>query len=178
MLMPDWQLLTIANLVPRKRIDLCVEAGKLLAARKQIQWTVVGKGALEQQLNLTQYPFVRWIQRVPSLVQEYDKATVFVLPSEGEGFGMVYIESILCGCPAICRAGGAGEEIIRETGGGLAVDITDEKTAPERLVEAIEKIADNRDKYMNREVLQRSLAFADRDRLKQKWSAVVTELIK
>lgn len=178
MRMPGWQLLTIANLVPRKRIDLCVGAGKRLASEGNLTWTIVGKGPLEQNLNLAQYPFVRWIQRVPSLVEEYDKATVFVLPSEGEGFGMVYIESILCGCPAICRAGGAGEEIIRATGGGIAVDLSSETAAVERLTEAIRKIAQTRNDYMNVDVLKRALQFADRDRLRQRWLGMFEMLIK
>jgi phosphatidylinositol alpha-1,6-mannosyltransferase len=54
----------------------------------------------------------------------YRDATMFVMPSTGEGFGLVYLEAMQSSTPCIA-AKGAAEEIIRDGGDGLIVDPAD-----------------------------------------------------
>jgi glycosyltransferase involved in cell wall biosynthesis len=63
----------------------------------------------------------------------YSAATISVAPSPFEAFGLVYLESMACGCPPIgCRTGGA-PEVIRDGRTGVLVPPDD----PARLAEAM-----------------------------------------
>ena len=51
------------------------------------------------------------------LTAEFQACRLFALPSEREGFGLVYLEAMACGRPCLgARAGGAPEVITPETG--------------------------------------------------------------
>lgn len=59
------------------------------------------------------------------LAQQYRDAHVFVLPSQGEGFGLVYAEAMAAGLPCIAaQAGGAGE-VVLDGESGLLVPFGD-----------------------------------------------------
>ena len=66
---------------------------------------------------------MEFLNRVEILREQFQWADMFVLPSYDEGFGMVYVESIMCGCPVIGTRGEGATEIVEATGGGLLVDI-------------------------------------------------------
>ena len=166
------RVLTVANITPRKRIDLCVRTCRLMEPDFEIEWIVVGNGPLEQELDEEMPAAMERLDRLEwqELQQQYRQADVFVLPSRDEGFGMVYIESIMCGCPAICRKGDGGEEIMDRTGGGIAVDLpeADEESAA-RIRAAIVQILDNRERYSSPETVRRAREMVDPDEIKKKW---------
>jgi glycosyltransferase involved in cell wall biosynthesis len=55
---------------------------------------------------------------VPSedLVALYNAATLFVMPSIYEGFGLPALEAMSCKCPVVTSRGGSLEEVVGEAG--------------------------------------------------------------
>jgi glycosyltransferase involved in cell wall biosynthesis len=51
----------------------------------------------------------------------YQDATVFALPSDEEGLGLVVLESMACGVPVVATRGGGPEEIISDGSDGFLV---------------------------------------------------------
>lgn len=56
------------------------------------------------------------------LVDHYRLATVFALPSEGEGFGIVFLEAMGCGCPVLAGDRDASPDPLGDGAYGLLVD--------------------------------------------------------
>lgn len=84
-----------------------------------------GPGVQELQkraLNLRQIEFSGYVQEsaIPALWNETD---VFVMPSQGEGFGLVYIEAMRHGKPVIASCQDAGQEINIHGATGYNVDL-------------------------------------------------------
>lgn len=48
-------------------------------------------------------------------------ASLFVLPSHQEGFGIVVAEALACGVPAVVTPSGGPEELVRRSGGGVVL---------------------------------------------------------
>jgi glycosyltransferase involved in cell wall biosynthesis len=63
------------------------------------------------------------VGRVPrdELLHLYRRATVVVVPSRYEGFGLPAAEAMACGTPVVACASGALREVMRLTGGGILV---------------------------------------------------------
>ena len=57
----------------------------------------------------------------PALVQEYRRATLVIVPSRYEGFGLPAVEAMACGTPVIASDAGALTEVIHITEGGILV---------------------------------------------------------
>ncbi|MDD5427005.1 MAG: glycosyltransferase [candidate division Zixibacteria bacterium] len=172
--MQEYNILTIANLVPRKRIDLCAAACARMEKKHPLTWTVIGYGPLEEQIKKNAPKAMTFIGRVEDLVPYYRKADVFVLPSCDEGFGMVYVEAIMCRCPVVCRKDDGGQEIIDRTGGGLAIEIppSDDRAADE-IIRAIEKILDNKDSYISAEIIGKARQLVEPRAIKDIWEKLL-----
>jgi phosphatidyl-myo-inositol dimannoside synthase len=60
-----------------------------------------------------------------TLAELYDRAAVFVMPSRGEGFGLVYLEAMRAGRPCVAARASAAAEIVADGETGLLVDPLD-----------------------------------------------------
>lgn len=91
-----------------------------------IQLTLVGDGDARADLEAwaLQQPCasrLRFLGRVSDaeLQRQFRDADVFVLPSEGEGFGLVFAEAMAHGLPCVCVDAGAAPEVVQDGRTGL-----------------------------------------------------------
>lgn len=64
-------------------------------------------------------PGVELVGTPASVAPSLRTASVFVLPSHQEGFGIVVAEALACGVPAVVTPSGGPEELVRASGGGV-----------------------------------------------------------
>lgn len=111
---------SIGNLIQRKRFDLTIQAfAQSFRDNHNVMLTIIGDGPLKEKLkNLakeqgveSQVIFTGRMDR-NSVAQELQCANVFVLASDYETFGVVYIEAMACGNPVIGTRNGGANDII------------------------------------------------------------------
>jgi phosphatidylinositol alpha-1,6-mannosyltransferase len=100
-------ILVLSRLDPRKGIDKAIRAFAQLD-RPEAELLIAGTGRLESDLRqlateVGVHESVRFLgfisdDELPSL---YSSVDLFVLPSEYEGFGIVFMEAMACGTPVI-----------------------------------------------------------------------------
>jgi glycosyltransferase involved in cell wall biosynthesis len=121
-------ILTVARLASSDRykgIDRLIEAMPAIVAEEPTaRLRVVGRGddqtrlyELARSLRIaTSVEFAGFVSD-EKLHDEFDRCRLFALPSEKEGFGLVYVEAMAHGRPCLgANAGGAPEVITPETG--------------------------------------------------------------
>lgn len=67
------------------------------------------------------------------LERRYEEARLFVMPSRGEGFGLVYTEAMRKAVPVICSTHDSGKEIVVDGETGFAVNLDRPEELPDRL---------------------------------------------
>jgi teichuronic acid biosynthesis glycosyltransferase TuaC len=120
-------LVTVANLIERKRIADVTRALALLAGTwPHLRLVIVGDGperaALEAlATSLGVGDRVAFLGRLApdDAVAAARQASLFVLPSTDEAFGVAYVEAMAAGVPSIGCRGEDGPEEIAAAGGGI-----------------------------------------------------------
>jgi glycosyltransferase involved in cell wall biosynthesis len=120
---------TVANLVARKRHSDVIEAlARLRVRHPELRYVVVGDGPERERLHALSASLgvadrVQFTGQLPHrrAVSAAQNASVFVLPSVDEAFGVAYLEAMAGGVPAIGCAGEAGPAEIAAEGGGIAL---------------------------------------------------------
>jgi glycosyltransferase involved in cell wall biosynthesis len=72
------------------------------------------------------------------LLASYRSADVFLLPSNQEGFGIVYVEAMRQGCPVIAGNHGGAPEVVDHGVTGFLVEHGDEEAIATRVAELLE----------------------------------------
>lgn len=125
------RLLFVGNLIPRKGLHTLVEA--LLLLRRET-WSLDVVGDLDRDpaysLRVRRRvsesglePRITFHGCVPDalLAQRFAAGHVLTVPSSYEGFGIVYLEGMGFGLPAVATTSGAASELIRDGENGLLV---------------------------------------------------------
>lgn len=117
---------------------------RLAAAGHDVVFVVLGEGnqrfSLEQLARDYGVPNrVRFMGSVSRkiVIEAYRAADLFVMPSTGEGFGFVFLESMACGTPALGLAVAGALDALGDGELGMV-------TAEQDLVHAIERILNSR----------------------------------
>jgi glycosyltransferase involved in cell wall biosynthesis len=106
--------------------QLIQAVGQASLAGLPIRLEIVGDGDARPELETWLAPrpeanFVTLLGRVSDerLAQAYRENDVFCLPSEGEGFGLVFAEAMAQGLPCVCVNAGAAPEVVTDQVTGL-----------------------------------------------------------
>ncbi|MFH1153411.1 MAG: glycosyltransferase family 4 protein [Pseudomonadota bacterium] len=103
---------------PLKGLYYLLHAVKKISERRAIRLVVIGspkkKGPIEKLIkHLDLYNHVEFTGRVDDqrFIHEYARASIAVIPSVYEGFGLPVGEAMACRIPVICTTGGALPEV-------------------------------------------------------------------
>ena len=127
-------LFTPRRLVHRMGLDnLLIALAELKKTTPEIWLAIAGKGPLRSQLEkqvqtLGMSDNVQFLGFLPEadLSVAYQAANLTVMPSQSlEGFGLVLLESLACGTPAVCTPIGGMPEVLRDLSPELIMETAD-----------------------------------------------------
>ena len=119
--LPEKYILFVGTLEPRKNIAGLLHAWQAAQAEFRDYWLIIAGtyghvfGSLHLPGDVERVRFLGYVDEacLPGL---YAAATVFVLPSLDEGFGLPALEAMACGVPVIASDGGALPEVVGSAG--------------------------------------------------------------
>lgn len=116
------KVLTCAHFKKRKNIDKVIKACKGLEG---FELTVIGDGKERKNLEKIDKNVV-FTGGLPhdEVLAKMRESDVFVLPSVGETFGMVYLEAMASGCITVCTKGDGIDGIIKNGENGFLTEPT------------------------------------------------------
>lgn len=139
-------VLSLSRLVPRKGMDVLIDAAAHLAARvPDLQVAIAGSGRdrdrLEKRVAATGAP-VTFLGRVPEeeLAEVHGAADVYAMLCrsrwgglEQEGFGIVFLEAAAAGVPQVAGDSGGASEAVADGETGFVVPPTDVQAVADAL---------------------------------------------
>ncbi len=112
-----------------KGVDILLRAMPHIRSRcPEARCVIVGDGddrarleAMAHAQNVASAVEFRGELDAAALLRTYQEADVFVLPSRGEGFGLVFAEAMWCGLPVVAARAGATPEVVADAETGILV---------------------------------------------------------
>lgn len=134
----EYQIITVAQLIPRKRLgDFIEAAARLRVERPELRAAIVGRGPAEDDLRAhavrlgvdDAVDFLGFREDVETL---YCRSDVFVLPSRVEGLSIAMAEAMASGLPAIVTDVGEVRDLVLEGHNGFLFEVGDVDTLVEQ----------------------------------------------
>jgi glycosyltransferase involved in cell wall biosynthesis len=141
-------LLYVGNLLPHKNLNKLLEGFAQMKGRENCRLVLVGKAfdgrtkeTCEKDLGIEDITIHAGMISQEDLVNFYNLANLFVLPSLYEGFGLPVLEALACGTPVVC----SNTSSLPEVGGNVAkyFDPNDASS----IAHALENSIDDKGKY-------------------------------
>lgn len=135
------------SLIKRKKTDVTIKAISLLEKKyPDIRLSIVGEGPERDNLELLckelklqdKVTFKGQLSNIEAQ-NEMMESQFFVMPSTGEGFGIVYLEAMSAGCITIGTKGEGIADVIQSGANGFLV----EKDSPQEVYKVIDWCIDN-----------------------------------
>lgn len=122
-----FKFISAGNLNPIKRMDLLIKAfAKVFNGDREVRLEIYGDGVERHNLqilidekNVKEQVYLMGSVSREILAQKMQESDCFVLASESETFGVVYIEAMAAGLPVIATKCGGPEDFINDTNGIL-----------------------------------------------------------
>lgn len=137
-------VLAVGRLVPAKGFDLLLKAWKIVK-ENDTDWslTIVGSGEVESKLRALTEKFklsksVNFIPNTKNIEQYYLNASIYVLSSRYEGFGLVLVEAKNFGLPIVsfsCKSGPG--EIVKDKIDGFLIEEENCQELAKKILELI-----------------------------------------
>lgn len=129
-----------------------------------------------KQRGLEEYVMMPGFVPQDELVDYYNACDVFVMPSLGEGFGIVFLEALACGKPAIGGNKDASREALRDGELGVLVDPEDEASIGNALLAALSRTEAENDEE-RRLLRKKALEYYGYARFRKELDAVVGRIV-
>jgi len=130
------KLAAVGRLIPIKGLDVLLAA--FAQARRdvpELSLELAGSGPLEAELRRAAPEGVTFLGRVAPAAPVYERNAIVVVPSRGEGFGMVALEAAERGRAAIVSDVGGLPEVVADGETGLVVPVGDVDALAAAIVE-------------------------------------------
>lgn len=181
-------VLSLSRLVPRKGMDVLIDASRQLARRFDgLQVAIGGSGRDRRRLERRAAGApVRFLGRVrdDDLAALYGAADVYAMLCrkrwgglEQEGFGIVFLEAAAAGVPQVAGSSGGAADAVDHGETGLVVD---DPTDVKQVTEALARLLSDRQLREHMATVGRARAVAefDYDRLAPKLAAAIEDTVK
>lgn len=175
------KIISVGRLEYEKGFDILIEIWKKIA-KKYPDWSldIYGEGELREELqkkidesDLSNSIFLKG--REKNIQDKYLKASIYVMSSRYEGFGMVLVEAQACGLPIVsfdCPCG--PKDIISNGKDGFLCKFGDIEEMASRISYLIEN--EEVRKIMGRKARENSLKFTE-ERIMKKWEDLLKSLL-
>ena len=146
------------RIVKQKGYDLKFETMSILSKKNiNFHWYIIGDGNYREEFedkvrNSTIKDKTTFLGKINrnELRKYYSNADLFILLSEfRESFGLVYLEAIACGCPAIGLDNGGVREVIQNGINGYLINNFSDKN--QLITEAVKNIELNSKEPLDRD---------------------------
>jgi glycosyltransferase involved in cell wall biosynthesis len=140
-------VLCVARQYPRKRIRDLIEAFARVREREpRARLVVIGDGPEHEVLrqSVRKWALQGCVQLLGALPDDaavrawYGRASLFCLPSEQEGFGIVFLEAMASGLPVVSTTAAAIPEVVPDGEAGLLVPPRDPAALAEALLRLLQ----------------------------------------
>ncbi len=131
-------LAAVGRLIPIKGFEVLLRAFALARDKvPSLTLELAGAGPLEAELRRAAPKGVTFLGRVTPVGEVYERAAVVVVPSRGEGFGMVALEAAERGRAAIVSDVGGLPEIVADAETGIVVPPEDADALARAIVKLV-----------------------------------------